>query len=162
MEAAGRRELAEAWQAFRSGRRQEALDLLLRHLERPEAKTDPEAAPLWGAAAAFAQALGRDQDAVAWAQRALALDDGEATAHTVLGDAALKDRRLSAAIQHLGRAYDLFPTAYRAARWARALRLGGQVARAWEVARTALARWPEDPSLLTQAAEAAQAAGAMT
>jgi tetratricopeptide (TPR) repeat protein len=154
-----RGELAEAWRRFRAGDAGAALALLEPLLDLPQALR-PAWAPVWGAAAACAEAVGRSEEAAAWATRAVGMDPTEGSALGVQGEQALRAGRTEEAVALLRRAHDAFPTAYRASRLVRALRLGGLGPAAWEEARRALERWPEDGALLRQAAQAAEAAAA--
>lgn len=153
-----RKDLERAWAEFRSAHPADALAVVTPWLDRPDAATSPESAPVWAAAAAFAQAMHRQRDATDWAQRALSLDEQNGTAHMVLGETAASTRKWDDAEAHFRRAFAAYPTPRRAAKLCRVLRLAGHAQTALGQAQDWLSQWPNDPFLLDQAAEAAEAA----
>ena len=111
-----------AWARFRQGDRTGGLTAVAEL-----AHGHPDVATVRGAYASLLWATGAHGDAVREAEATLALDSDEAGAHTVLGRAALRSRRLKQAIGHLARAYGRSPTARRAELWVRALREAGDL-----------------------------------
>jgi tetratricopeptide (TPR) repeat protein len=84
------------------------------------------------------------------ALQVLAEDPNQATALTVLGLIALDRKSYHEAVENLKKAYDLFPSGYRAGRLARAYELNGEADKAAAVLQDALLKDPRDGYLFRQ------------